>query len=546
MSPRWFLGVGVACSWLLSVAVPWTVRAEEVTIEIVDAGTGAALPARLYVQGADGGWHLAHSAASDGTAVPYRKERGPQSVEVHTTLSAHPSIVELPAGESRLSVERGPEYRTLDRTARVPDQAEIRLPLARWVDMASRGWYSGDTHVHRPLDELPNLLLAEDLNVALPLTQWVTRAFEPPGASERSAEVPLGPEPVYVDRTHVIYPLNTEYEIFTVNGQAHALGAVFALGQRAPLTLGVPPVAPVAQEAHAQGALLELDKHNWPWSMALVPVMDVDLYELSNNHVWRTEFAFKTFGEPAADYMQIERDEQGFTEAGWIEYGFQNYYALLDCGFRLRPTAGTASGVHPVPLGFGRVYVECPEGFSYESWMRGLDSGRSFVTTGPMLLVEVDGQPAGSTLAAGAGPHRHRVTGQAFSAGPLERIEIVVNGQVAQRISPDNAAAESENPVDPGAFVSPIDAEVELEGSGWIAVRCYEPRGPGRFRFAHGSPVHIDVEGAPLRPRREEAEYLADRVRAQLERSAAVLPEAALAEYRRALEIYERIAEMAR
>ena len=60
--------------------------------------------------------------------------------------------------------------------------------------------------------------------------------------------------------------------------------------------------------------------------------------------------------------MKVERDARGFTERGWIEFGFQNYYALLDCGFRIRPTAGTASGVHPVPLGFGRVYVHLDPG----------------------------------------------------------------------------------------------------------------------------------------------------------------------------------------
>ena len=35
--------------------------------------------------------------------------------------------------------------------------------------------------------------------------------------------------------------------------------------------------------------------------MMLVPVMPVDLFELSNNHVWRTKFGFPNFGEPAAD-----------------------------------------------------------------------------------------------------------------------------------------------------------------------------------------------------------------------------------------------------
>ena len=49
------------------------------------------------------------------------------------------------------------------------------------------------------------------------------------------------------------------------------------------------------------------------------------------------------------------------------------------------PTGGTASGVHPVPLGFGRVYVHLPGGFSYKTWVSGLNQGRSFVTTGPML-----------------------------------------------------------------------------------------------------------------------------------------------------------------
>ncbi len=66
----------------------------------------------------------------------------------------------------------------------------------------------------------------------------------------------------------------------------------------------------------------------------------------------------------APEGWNIETDADGFTEWGWIEFGFKTYYALLNCGFKMRPTAGTASGVHPVPLGFGRVYVQLPGGFS--------------------------------------------------------------------------------------------------------------------------------------------------------------------------------------
>jgi len=39
----------------------------------------------------------------------------------------------------------------------------------------------------------------------------------------------------------------------------------------------------VAEHARREGALLDLEKHNWPWSIALVPVLKVDLFELANS-----------------------------------------------------------------------------------------------------------------------------------------------------------------------------------------------------------------------------------------------------------------------
>src|SRR2546427_10856460 len=85
-------------------------------------------------------------------------------------------------------------------------------------------------------------------------------------------------------------------------------------------------------------------------------------------------------------------------ERQWTLYGFLNYYALLDCGFRLSPAAGTANGVHPVPLGFSRVYVHLDGPFSFDAWMRGLAAGHSFVTTGPMMFAKVEDQWPGATF----------------------------------------------------------------------------------------------------------------------------------------------------
>ena len=112
------------------------------------------------------------------------------------------------------------------------DPIELKWKLHRWIDMTSLGWYSGDTRVHLLMHELPNLMLAEDLNVAFPLNQWVTQAYQPPSQGDRNRDIPANPNLLEVDSTHVIHPMNTEYEIFSVNGKPHTLGAVFLLGHQ--------------------------------------------------------------------------------------------------------------------------------------------------------------------------------------------------------------------------------------------------------------------------------------------------------------------------
>ncbi|MCP5114331.1 MAG: CehA/McbA family metallohydrolase, partial [bacterium] len=446
----------------------------------------------------------------EGSAVHYNKQRGGVT-EIHTTLSAHPFTAELPAGEYRIRAEHGKEWIPATETVRLDKgPVRVRLKLRRWIDMAAQGWYSGDTHTHRTLEELPNVVLAEDLNVAFPLLYWERAAFRPPSAE--SDDVPE--QTIRVDNTHLIWPRNTEYEIFTVNGERHTLGAFFVLGHRSKFESGVPPVGAVAKRAREEGGLLELDKHSWPWSMAIIPVMDVDLYELANNHMWPAGFGFPGWGEAPAEYMSIDRDEGGLTEWGWIDYTFQNYYALLNCDFRLRPTAGTASGVHPVPLGFGRVYVRVNGELTVESWLGSLNEGHSFVTTGPMLFVE----------AAEPRSLRYRVE----SATPIERVEVIVNGEVAERATTQNLRTE-------GRYA------LKRNGSAWAAVRVIQKLSRGRVRFAHSSPLFFDVEGQPLRPKLHEVEYLIRRVREEMDRGKHLLPAEAMAEYQAALAAYQRL-----
>lgn len=495
-----------------------------VTGRILDADTGQLLPARLYVE--DDGGRFFTAESSDKKQVVYDKRRG-NSVEVHTSLPPQQFSLELPPGIYRFTAERGHEYRSAVRRVEVGSApVEVDLRLRRWVNMADRGWFSGDTHVHRRLSELPAVMLAEDLNVAFPLTAWVTDTEQSPASDNRNPE-PIPPARlIRLDDTHVIWPVNTEYEHFSVSGKRHTLGAVFVLNHSSTLDVKAPPVAPLARRAREENALLELDKHNWPWSMMIAPVMKVDLFELSNNHIWRTDFMFRSwYPEYAPPSMEVSVSD-GFTERQWIEFGFWNYYALLNCGLRMMPTAGTASGVHPVPLGFGRVYVQQPDGFQYESWVKALREGRSFVTTGPMLFAEY------SDLATTSrSDDRGHFSIEVRSQRPLSALELIINGDVH--------AIESSSEND-GCVVTRARAAISSASSGWACVRCYEQQPDGRVRFAHSAPAYFHVPGKPVTPTRAQATYLLKRVTDEIERHRGVLSAEAIAEYETARRFYQQ------
>lgn len=508
--------------------------------KVVDAQSGTILPSRVYVQNMKtGDYYFARSTAVAGSAAPYNKQMGRSaSIERHTCLSADGFQLDVPPGKYLVTAAHGKEYRSASVEVVVGEKREsIELKTQRFVDMPSLGWYSGDTHVHRSMEELPTAILAEDLNVALPLNYWVRDSRETPSSQGKI----YTPAPIEIDSTHVIYPVNTEYEIFTVNGKRHTQGAVFVLNHRRPLQLTAPPVSRIAEESREQNALLDLDKHSWNWSLMAVPVMNVDLFELSNNHHWRTGFGFSkwTVENAPPDWPLIERDGKGFTEKGWTHFGFETYYRLLNCGFRLRVSAGNASGVHPVPLGHGRVYVHTGDTFSYQDWISGLDQGHSFVTQGPLLDIRFNDALPGTTWKTNANETAIRVTGTIDSQRPITSIEVVRNGCVVSTIQAQAELTATDS------YRVHLDETISIAGSGWLALRCFEQPAknspPGKIVFAHTNPVFVDAASGPLKLRPTDAQHFVDRMNAEIERNQGILSDSGLDEYRQAKQIYESL-----
>ncbi|MEQ1828506.1 MAG: CehA/McbA family metallohydrolase [Pirellula sp.] len=518
-------------------------------VSVVDAESNSPLPARLYLTSTEGKPYYLSVTDPNGSAVKYDKQNwlNSMSIERHTTVSAHVAEVRLPPGKYQITAERGKVYRSTTQTLDVGDSdLDVNIPLVCWFDPESLGWYSGDTHIHRSVDELKNVVLAEDLNVAMPLSYWVTRSHTPPANGDKSIAGEIPADLVTVDDRHVIWPRNTEYEIFSVGAKRHTLGALFVLGHKQPLPLGVPNWQPVIQASRSPSVLFDMDKLDWPFAMLLPALAQNSLYELANNHMWRTEFAFEKWNTPAPAYMQPPFGTQSGGERAWIDYTHGMYHTLLNCGLRLPPSAGTANGVHPVPAGFGRVYVHLGREFSYEAWIDALQRGRSFVTTGPMLLAKADSHHPGHEFRfEGDEGTNHEVPIQVevFSESPILYGELLVQGEPVSLLRFANKQMYS------GVYRSVLDTKARLERSGWFAIRVWEERpsthgaigSHPRVRFAHTAPWYVNVNNRPVELRAEERRYLTLRMQNEIDRSIGILDDDAIQEYRHALAYYANL-----
>jgi len=438
--------VATAC-FCIEAAEPFLLRVE------------APQPARYYLRDAAGKFW-----APEGAVTYARRE------EQHF-LARSGFEIRLPPGDYTLEVERGPEHIPVREScvARESEEKSLRLSPRRWIDMNGRGWYSGDLHNHRRLEHMPLLLLAEELNVAPTLTDWIwddRQNSTPPAA---------GPAIQPVDSTHVFSVFDKEIERLKSGP-----GAVDLLGLRTPIPfegyLLYPPNDRFTAEAHARGAWVDAEKIVWRDVAALVALGHIDFAGIVHNHFNRHGVETETDA-----WGMVPKKPEHRTPAGMPLWAMEIYYRFLNCGFRLPVSAGSASGVKAAPLGYNRVYVKTGSDFGYENWFRALKAGRSFATNGPMLFLSVDGKEPGESLRFESGRRRRvRVRAEASSATPLDRLEILSKGKVISTAS--------------GAGKLSLDFEVETGGTGWIAARAFEK--PDRtIRFAHTSPVYIEVPG---------------------------------------------------
>lgn len=483
-------------------------RAESATLRfsVREKGRGdAPLPCRVHLTGPDG----KPVRAPD---LPFFRD--------HFSTRGDTSLEVLP-GTYRYTVARGLEYRDVpgEVTLEAGDSRTVPILLERWIDLAARGWWSGETHVHRPLEDVPLLLESEDLHAAPVLTQWNDRDLWADRELPRELVVPIGDDRAY----HV---LGCEDE--------RQGGAIFFLDLSRPLAIGgagrehPSPLSFLGAAREQPGVRVEVEKPFWWDAPTWVATGHVDAIGLANNHMCREGmYENEAWGRPRDTERLPPPRGNGF-------YTQELYYRILDCGFRIPPTAGSASGVLPNPVGYNRVYVHLDEPFSYEAWRRGLDQGRSFVTNGPVLLVEANGALPGEVFRLRPRETRRLALDiRVDSLDPLEAVEVVRDGRVVKRFEGDE--------IRPWLRWDGL----EYSKAGWFLVRAIA-RVPSTFRFASTAPFWVDVEGAPPRVHREDVEFfiewISERIAAiesgQFEKLEGAELEAVLGPHRRALEVF--------
>ena len=487
-----------ASSVLLVTTLSWvvTVRADvgTLSVSVHESGSKIPLPCRAWVNA--GGERIFKPVTESCT--PYAKDRS-FSCDGHFTIK-------VPAGKTIIHVERGKEYLPVDKEVVVGEDqtTEVDITLKRWVNMCKQGWYSADMHCHfgvRDLKVLKQLALADDVNLEPILTLW---NHQRTGASDKAWPDWLRGPNVYADATHLVTLRNQEIE--RIGGAAfESIGALLVSGLTKPVEMPLRNsrypcdvvLARMAKKASPQ-CVIDTDKPIWGQNVVGVALGLFDCVQVCHNHYHRESTMPLCCGMAGAD---IEDEQKDWGQDELFHRTNLTYYRFLNCGFRLAVTGGSAMGVMPVPLGYSRTYAKLDGPLTEANYLNAIRAGRTFATSGPMLILTADGLDSGAEIQYLANDNKPiAVKADLRSIQPIDSLEIIANGKVVKRINLSNRSA---SPV----LTESLVLELRPKRSGWVAARCLFTAPDGRLRQAHTSPVYITVDGKPIASK-QDAEFM--------------------------------------
>jgi hypothetical protein len=433
----------------------------KLSVTVVDGNSRKPTPVRIRITDAAGKPVVAPAAA---IAVMYGKNDGADGYAAQPDGSfyvAGPFEITAAPGAYTLVLSKGNEYLTQRHDITVQDgkKAVRTFTMRRWIDMRAKGWHSTDGHIHiRRSPREDSLILgwtqAEDIHVGVMLwmgDQWGARytqyAFGAAGVFQDKGYLLTSGQPRTPEIGHTLgfaaadkVRFQDEYYLYDkVFDRIRELGGVAGYAHQAVTYNG------------ARGITLDGLRGK------------VQLLELA---------------QFCSDRGPLVVD---------------HYYRLLDLGFAVTAVAGSdfpwcgedhRYGIAGVPLsaasriGNARFYVHTDGPLSYEGWKAGLHKGQTFVTTGPIVTLTLNGRLPGDRLDIAAGSEVEIVAearGHATQI-PLDRLEVVGHGEVLfeAKGSPEHLMLRK-----------PLRPERGI----WLAARAYA----GPRQIAHTTPIYVTV-----------------------------------------------------
>jgi hypothetical protein len=417
--------------------------------------------------------------------------------------------VQVPTEGVTIAAARGFDLPQLSAVVTREDVARgsIELSFGPPVVPAGDGWVTGDTHVHF-LSPTTALLQAqaEGVNVVhLLATQW---------GNHHTSVSDLGGYQIDSDERHAVW-------VGSENRQ-NMLGHVGIVGTTQPVlpfASGGPPEGPIG------GSVTHL-MADWLGRCRTLGGLAIGAH-----------FPLP-MAEVAAD---IDAGLLDALELQCFDHTLESppvreWYRYLDAGYRLPLVGGTDKMSAGVPLGQIRTWARMDgDGpVSFERWAAAVRGGRTFVTSGPVLELRVEGAEPGETIAAPMGSTLEVEVSARATEPMISAVELVVDGSVVDAEIRQQPVAELR-----------LTSRLPVVRTGWLAARSRSPLAIGSAfataMAAHSSPVYLEVPGMPRKPPDLSVPLaLVDGTRAWLEHLAPVRDPVELTRFRRFLDDAER------
>jgi len=444
---------------------------------------GQPMASRIYVDASDGRAYSPDGAFHRAMMVFDRHY-------FHTTGDAD---LELPIGQAKIEAIRGFEFRPKSAVVDVVAGAtkSVTIRLDRVADLPAQGWYSGDGHVHDlhqgfglSHEAFYKQLTAEDLHMTFALIHMDgTRLMG------RWSDLTGKPSPLST-KTHIL-----QYAEEFRGGLGH-------IGMIGIHEFVLPLVAGENRTAYAQPSLENPYIIGARAQGGLAGYMHPYIANPSTPNAAAATLIAVDAALGLGDYYDIGSLYSGEVESASF------YYRLLNAGFRIPASAGTdqfSDVWRDPPAGSDRVFAHVDGRLTVQSWMAAVKKGRTFMSTGPLIFIDVDGHQPGDEIkvAADASPNMHMKVDVA-SIVPVDSLQIIVNGDMVKTIARTGA--------DSGKIS--FDGQIPVPDGGWVAARVIGGKSKligDDYAFAHTGPVYVVRGGKPY-VRASDVQFLSQTV----------------------------------